>query len=366
MIDIQLIANRLLKELSPLMEAPLIISDHNGFIVAATDESRMNQFHEGVLTVIRDRTTLYISNTQAHSFQGARGEVLTLLSIDEIPLGVLGIEGPIVQVEPYIKIATKVAEMLIERALMSEDYDPEAQLLELFLTELLGGQLTKEAMQQQLKKLNVEDIYDRVALIELDVKTEAVVIRHLIHIQIIHPKLIMARWNVNQIVLLIPKVSRGPLQDALQLIHQKLAKLTQSHVKMGIGNRHPFHLLSLSYQEANSALTICTKERAIVFEEDLKLELLLVESTKKHREEYIARVLGPIMHEPELMMNLDIWMSNDQSLKEVAEQLHIHKNTLKYRIKKIEQLLNVNLHNTADQATLYIALLLYKHQYITK
>ena len=49
-----------------------------------------------------------------------------------------------------------------------------------------------------------------------------------------------------------------------------------------------------------------------------------------------------------------------------AEQLHIHKNTLKYRIKKIEQLLNVNLHSTRDQTSLYIALLLHKHHYIVK
>ena len=366
MIDIQMIANRLLKELSPLIDAPIMISDHNGFIIAATDKSRMNEFHEGVLTVIRDRTTLYISNTQAQSIQGAREEILTPLSVDDIPLGILGIEGSILQVEPYMKVTTRVAEMLIERELMSEDYDPETQLLELFLTELLGGQLMKEAIKQQLEKLKLEDIYDRVAMIQLNVKTEAVIIRHLVHIQMIHPKLIIARWNVNQIVLLIPKVSRGQLQDALLLIHQKLDKLTRSHIKIGVGNSHPFHLLSRSYKEANIALEVSTKERALVFEEDLKLELLLVESTKKNQEEYITRVLGPIIHEPELLMNLEIWMNSNQSLKEVAEQLHIHKNTLKYRIKKIEQLLNVNLHSTRDQTALYIALLLHKHHHIAK
>jgi len=366
MIDIQIIANRLLKELSPLIDAPILISDHNGFIVAATDKSRLNEFHEGVFSVIRDRTTLYISNMQAQSIQGAREEILTPLSMDDIPLGVLGIEGTILQVEPYVKITTKVAEMLIERALISENYNPETQLLELFLTELLSGQLTKGEIKKQLEKLDLENIYDRVAIIQLDVKTEVVILRHLVHIQMIHPKLIIARWNVNQIVLLIPKVPRGQLQDALQLIHQKLDKLTQSGIKIGVGNSHPFHFLSKSYKEANIALEVSTKERSIVFEEDLKMELLLVESTKKTQEEYIRRVLGPIIQEPELLMNLEVWMSNNQSLKEVAEQLHIHKNTLKYRIKKIEQLLNVNLHSTRDQTALYIALQLHRNHHTDK
>ena len=366
MIDIQVIANQLLKELSPLIDAPIIISDHNGFIIAATHKSRVNAYHEGVLSVIRDRTTIYISNIQAQSIKGAREEILTPLSMDDIPLGVLGIEGPILQVEPFMKIMTKVAEMLIERALMSEDYNPETQLLQLFLTELLGNQLTKGEIEKQLKKLELEKIYDRVAIIQLDVKTEVVILRHLVRIQMIHPKLIIARWNINQIVLLIPKVSRGQLQDALQLIHQKLDKLTSSRIKIGVGNSHPFHFLSKSYEEANKSLEVSTNERPIVFEEDLKMELLLIESTKNTQEEYISRVLGPIIYEPELLMNLDVWMSNNQSLKEVAEQLHIHKNTLKYRIKKIEQLLNVNLHSTRDQTAIYIALQLHRNHHTVK
>ncbi|MGM9949323.1 MAG: sugar diacid recognition domain-containing protein [Lysinibacillus sp.] len=366
MMDIQMIAKRLLEELRILIDAPIIISDTNGFIIAGTEETRLNQFHEGVPPVGRDRRPVYISHLQAQSLQGAREEILTPLLIDEIPLGVLGIEGPIAQVEPYSKIMTKMAEMLIEKALLSEDYNPETQLVKLFLTELLGGQLTKEAIVQQLERLQLEDIYERAAIIEVDTEIEAIVIRHLIHTQMIHPQLLMTRWNINQVVLLIPKIARTQLEEALLLLHQKLTKLTHAHVKIGVGKVSPLPQLTQSYQEAVKALAVCSAERAIVFEEDLKLELLLLNSTRQQREEYIKRMLGPILYESELLKNLEVWLNSNQSMKDTADQLHIHKNTLKYRIKKIEQALQVDLHNIKDQASLYIALFLYKQHYIGK
>lgn len=366
MMDIQMIAKRLLEELRILINAPIIISNTNGFIIAGTEETRLNQFHGGVFPVIRERRPLYISFLQAQTLQGAREEILTPILMNDIPLGVLGIEGPITQVEPYSKIMTKIAEMLIEKALLSKDYNPETQLLKLFLTELLDGQLTKEAMVQQLERLQLEDIYERSVIIEVDMEIEAIVIRHLIHIQMIHPQLIMTRWNINQMVLLVPKIARVQLEEALLLLHQKLTKLTHSHVKIGVGKVYPLHQLSQSYKEAAKALVVCSAERAIVFEEDLKLELLLLNSTKQQREEYVKRMLGPILYDSELLRNLEIWLNSNQSMKDTADQLHIHKNTLKYRIKKIEQALQVDLHNIKDQASLYIALFLYKQYYIGK
>ncbi len=365
-MDIQMIAKRLLEELRILINTPIIISDTNGFIIAGTEENRLNQFHEGVFPVMRERRPLYISPLQAQILKGAREEILTPLLMDDIPLGVLGIEGPITQVEPFSKIMTKMAEMLIEKALISEDYNPETQLLKLFLTELLDGQLTKEAIGQQLERLQLEAIYERTVIIEVDTEIEAIVIRHLIHTQMIHPQLIITRWNINQMVLLVPKMARARLEEALLLLYRKLTELTHSHVMIGVGKVYPLHQLSESYKEAAKALIVCSAERTIVFEEDLKLELLLLNSTKQQREEYVKRILGPVLYDFELLRNLEVWLNSNQSMKDTADQLHIHKNTLKYRIKKIEKVLQVDLHNTKDQASLYIALFLYKRHYIGK
>ena len=361
-----MIAKGLLEELRILIDVPIIISDTNGFIMAGTEEGRINQFHQGVIPVIRERRPFNISSLQAQNLQGAREEVLMPLLIDGVPIGVLGIEGPITKVEPYSKVMVKVVEMLIEKELFSEDYNPETQLLKLFLTELLDGQITKEAIGQQLERVQLEDIYERVAIIEVDTEIDAIITRHLMHTQMIHPQLIMTRWNINQMVLLIPKIARTQLEEALQLLYQKLTKLTHSHVKVGIGKVYPLHQMSESYKEATQALVVCSVERAVVFEEDLKLELLLLNSTKQQREEYVKRILGPILYDSELLGNLEIWLNSNRSMKDTADQLHIHKNTLKYRIKKIEQALQVDLHNIKDQSSLYIALFLYKQHYIGK
>ena len=65
------------------------------------------------------------------------------------------------------------------------------------------------------------------------------------------------------------------------------------------------------------------------------------------REEYLASLrslLEPLSsfdreHDANLCETLKIFLECDRSCKEAADLLHIHRNTLRYRLSKIEELL---------------------------
>ena len=103
-----------------------------------------------------------------------------------------------------------------------------------------------------------------------------------------------------------------------------------------------------------------TKNKTIVFEEDLKLELLLADIEEQKVQNFIARTIGPLLCEEELIYNLEMWLKNNDPLKDIADTLHIHKNTLKYRLKKIEKLLNIDINNNEHKVELMIAISMYR------
>lgn len=75
----------------------------------------------------------------------------------------------------------------------------------------------------------------------------------------------------------------------------------------------------------------------------------------------VRRLLGPIldydeMHDAELMKSLEVYFEANRSWQAGARKLNIHKQTLVYRIKKIEELTGADLRDFGVQAELYLAL----------
>ena len=83
--------------------------------------------------------------------------------------------------------------------------------------------------------------------------------------------------------------------------------------------------------------------------------------TRSHREatEIVRGVLGPLADESTrsimLRDTLFAFLRNDRKWKETAEELFIHKQTLSYRLGKIEELTGLKIGRSADLSSLWIA-----------
>ena len=75
----------------------------------------------------------------------------------------------------------------------------------------------------------------------------------------------------------------------------------------------------------------------------------------------VQRLLGPLLtydesNESELVRSLQVYFDANRSWQEGSRRLGIHKQTLVYRLKKIEEILGVDLRDFGVQAELYLAL----------
>jgi sugar diacid utilization regulator len=89
--------------------------------------------------------------------------------------------------------------------------------------------------------------------------------------------------------------------------------------------------------------------------------LLLAAVPAELRDAYRARVLGPLlehdrMHRTELVRTLRMYLDSSGSWSRCAAQMHLHVNTLRYRIERIEALTGRDLRRLEDQTDLLLAL----------
>ena len=61
-------------------------------------------------------------------------------------------------------------------------------------------------------------------------------------------------------------------------------------------------------------------------------------------------------HESELLQTLEAFFDNQRSWQKTADSLHVHRQTVLYRIRKIEEISGYNLSATRDIAELWLAL----------
>jgi purine catabolism regulator len=75
----------------------------------------------------------------------------------------------------------------------------------------------------------------------------------------------------------------------------------------------------------------------------------------------VARVLGTLIeherqHETELVHTLEAFLDNQRSWQKTADALHVHRQTVLYRIRKVEELTSHNVNDTRDIVELWLAL----------
>ncbi|WP_433441464.1 PucR family transcriptional regulator [Nonomuraea sp. CA-141351] len=89
--------------------------------------------------------------------------------------------------------------------------------------------------------------------------------------------------------------------------------------------------------------------------------LLLATVPGDVRRSFAARLLSPLLdydrrHQSELVRTLGIFLDCAGSWNACAEQLHVHVNTVRYRIRRIEELTGRNLSTMADRVDFFLAL----------
>ena len=99
-----------------------------------------------------------------------------------------------------------------------------------------------------------------------------------------------------------------------------------------------------------------THSPILCFEDFDIADWLLSVSSPEHVTEKAMDMIGPLADKPMLYETLRCYMSHDMDVGKTARVLHLHPNSLRYRLAKTEALLGCPLHRPSTIANLYLAM----------
>jgi purine catabolism regulator len=147
--------------------------------------------------------------------------------------------------------------------------------------------------------------------------------------------------------------------SSFELVERFLAEHEQ--VTAGLGRRvASFDEVHLSLRDAELALARIGsggKERMLDFERFDLATLLISDAAPERLGPKVDLVLGPLRERPGLYEAVVAYFQHELDVAAAAKALHLHPNSLRYRLARVEELLGAPLKNPGLLATLYVALL---------
>ncbi|AFV10362.1 hypothetical protein Tph_c01140 [Thermacetogenium phaeum DSM 12270] len=238
----------------------------------------------------------------------------------------------------------------------------------------------KELIRQNKYCLDLDKLYF-VSIMEpvLDSKTDMETLyKHTLEWLKYHEDVVICSvWNEKYIIFICPNKydlqtleSDDNWDNYLSYIrkHQKdIAKRFNIPTYFGIGRKYLITELHKSYQEALTALNISKltgKKNSVTHYLNLGVfKLINLQETAMLRQ-FCAENLGRLLEHDrttkgELLQTLRVLCDTDFDVNAAAQKMFLHFNTLRYRIKKIEELTGRQLDRILDRLNLFVAVKLH-------
>lgn len=359
-------------ETSKIIEGDVIFIDENGYVIASTIGHHIGKYHiVGKEIIDNNLDEIYVSSENAGEvvFSGLYFPVRCNIKI----AGVIGISGNLESIYKYGNIVKKMTELLLRELNEERAKKEHARMKELFLEEWILNEDSENKEVQIARGLelgiDITQAYRIMIISSINEQrsTKSCVLREKQEkfekfCDSVFRDSIVLRNVGRRIVLFSQRTDKDMIQAAEYF--QSLAKQSYSlEIAIGIdGNSEDIHIAYLQAEKAWRATRL--SRNRISWYDDLGLELFVVGIPEKIKEDYIRKIFPGCSYE-----ELDSWMeilkvyySVDGSIQKGAEKLHMHKNTLQNKIKKMEEVTGCDVRKPNYSALLYMALVFYIEQ----
>ncbi|MGM0603360.1 MAG: PucR family transcriptional regulator [Bacillota bacterium] len=158
------------------------------------------------------------------------------------------------------------------------------------------------------------------------------------------------------------------IQSTVEKIRNIVKERSKFDLTIGIG-KYKKNTMNIckSYDEARKAVDLSRmmKKNKVMMYDNLGVYKLLDDlstdlSAKKFYNSYLEELINyDDKNNTELVNTLEALSRNDWNMKEAAEEIYIHYNTMKYRVKRIEEIMDIDLQDPDEKFNLTFSLKLF-------
>jgi purine catabolism regulator len=229
------------------------------------------------------------------------------------------------------------------------------------LAEALTGHLYPEDLQARLRPFGIGEQLAVLAFSLPDASAAAATLERALEREHVR-SLVAIRGGL--LCAVIDADDRDPIELARPLRLELAARFGE--VRAAASRAAPTHSLRLSFHEARCALEAVRlangKSPDVASHRDLgAFQLLLSLQDDDALISYCRSVLGPVEqgegdYGDELLRSLDAFIEHNGHWERAASALYCHRHTLRYRIRRVEQLTGRDFSNARDRIEFWLAL----------
>jgi carbohydrate diacid regulator len=364
------VSAQIIAELKPFLKYDLNIIDADGLILASTDKRRIGYIHEGAKILIDHSWDRLIVDTDT-KYQGCKIGVNLPISFAKEVIGVVGITGTPSETIKYASIIQKMTEMLIYDNFSSSQRNQRETKNLLFINDLISGNFKDSFfnIESYLTKnnLNVHGEFS-IAILkihydenELNNKVLHSARKTIIRndfFNLLNSKSILCTSN-NEYFITISNLKSEEYYNFLLSVTKDFEIKYRIKFLCAIGNSYPGFLnIPKSYEEANMIIrSYSNKDSGVFCFNNIVLDFILSQIPEVHKINLFNQTFKNCTDDEvkEISQLVLTYCKCNGSINKIASEMFLHKNTVQYRLNKLERITLRDPRNSLDLFVLYMA-----------
>jgi carbohydrate diacid regulator len=368
------LAQEIASETSGIIGYNVVITDRDGIVLGSGDPNRVGSFHEASLEVVRTERPAAHTAEQARQLIGVRPGITLPVFLDGEVVGTVGLTGAPAHVRRFGLVVRHQTELLLrEASLITSRLLREKAVTDLLqdITRHDPTIVAPEQVAAAARELGFDLRLSRIALVvDLEhVPAERVpAVLRTVHEVFHDAQDVVGAIGRSHIAVLHRLRSSARTDDLLAVAGRAAAALTEAHGPhqlVGLGEIAAGVVgLRDSYADALAAARLASRDDdrtvRVAHIADYRLHQLLATIGVGARTRFADTVLGELPSRPDwdvLRQTLLAWAEHGFHLVRTAQALHVHRNTLVYRLQKIESILGHGLRDHRHAIAVYLACL---------
>lgn len=361
------------------------IMDRDGLIIASGDKRRIHTYHQGAALVNESGATIEIYPEELHRYPGAKEGLNMPITVAGKTLGVVGVNGHPDEVRIIANLVKKTVELNIEQHLLAEQIKLAADLKQQILRKLIYEHSEKKVDElEHLAKFAEVDLTSPHCAIVFKpnkdfpepslhiLKIAPQIEEHLLERHYLHPNDLFG--VINPYYVCFKKISAiSPEDEPKQLAELREEILTHCRldVRIAMGSHHPgLSGYKKSFQEAKTLLHVNSQPVQTMSFPTSQVDYLLSQIDDDILSHFLIplhqRLMGKNHFEQRwIFSTVDALAKHHFDPVETGKALHIHKNTMAYRLKRLEEISGLSLRHFENLVILKLLTLYWQQIKIT-
>ena len=389
---IELASSAIIDKLKSILDQDVAVTDLEGTVVADSEVKYFGKHLPTTVQALRQNKTIQIPKGE---LDGDGLAWATPLVYDNQIVGSLVLKDNGRTTEEQVSLARSLAELLIHQVMVLRMLPTSSQVLDKFFYDLFEGQPSdKQKLLEQGRFLDSHyykvglDTDRLVALVNFPGFWQKLLGQNLVpqeteqakienHKQALHKifsaygrsesDVLVVYFSGDNFLILISdketaaKTYQRLYDDAANILRQ-IKEAAKEEGKMALPTFYPgLDGLIKSYEEAKATLSLGQKlhpDKAIYIYSDIILPRIINQIPLAEQEYFVNYYLRGLLKKPPLLKTLEAYFASDLDLKATAQKLNIHKNTLYYRLDKIEKLIGLDPRSFHNAIKIVLAILM--------